>query len=90
MTRRAYRVTGRVQGVGFRWFVRKAASRLGLRGTVRNAPEGHVEVVAEGAKDALDALERELRKGPPPASVEDVAVLPAPDGPLPEPFGIAH
>lgn len=88
--RRAYRVTGRVQGVGFRWFVRQSALRLDLRGSARNAPEGHVEVVAEGDEAGLDELERVLRQGPPTARVDDVALCPAPEGPLPHPFEIAR
>lgn len=90
MNRRAYRVEGRVQGVGFRWFVRKAASELGLRGTVRNAPEGHVEVVAEGTGEALETLERALREGPRTAEVTGVTVVPTPDGDLPDAFGIVR
>lgn len=90
MTRRAYRITGRVQGVGFRWFVRKTAAGMNLRGTVRNAAEGHVEVVAEGADDALAALESALRRGPSTAKVDDVIGLPAPDGILPDSFDIIH
>lgn len=66
-------VIGRVQGVGFRWWVRSAADRLGLRGWVMNDPnERAVEVLAEGPSPALDELERLLREGPPGAVVETV------------------
>lgn len=88
--RRAYRVTGRVQGVGFRWFVRKTAAELGLPGSVRNAADGSVEVVAEGTEEALAHLERELRQGPPAARVDAVEVLPVPTGPVPDPFQVLH
>ena len=66
-------VIGRVQGVGFRWWVRSAADRLGLSGWVMNDPsECSVEVLAEGPPPALDELERLLREGPPGAVVESV------------------
>lgn len=66
-------VIGRVQGVGFRWWVRSAAERLGVTGWVMNAPdERSVELVAEGPAAALDELERLLRAGPPGAVVERV------------------
>jgi len=66
-------VVGRVQGVGFRWWVRSVADRLGLGGWVMNGPdERTVEVVAEGSVPALDELERLLREGPPGAVVERV------------------
>lgn len=66
-------VVGRVQGVGFRWWVRSAADRLGLGGWVMNNPdERSVEILAEGAIPALDELERLLRAGPPGAVVERV------------------
>ena len=69
-------VRGRVQGVGFRFFVARAGRRLGLRGQVRNLPDGRrVEVIAQGPRAALDALVRELNAGPPLASVESVNVL---------------
>ncbi len=69
-------VRGRVQGVGFRFFVARAGRRLGLRGQVRNLPDGRrVEVIAQGPRAALDALVRELNVGPPLASVESVNVL---------------
>lgn len=65
------RVTGRVQGVGFRYWTVQQASSLGLVGWVMNADdERTVEVVAEGAPVALDALERLLRSGPPGARVD--------------------
>lgn len=70
--RRAYRVTGRVQGVGFRWWTRTSASDMGLRGTVQNLSDGSVEVRAAGPAAALDALEARLRHGPIAASVEGV------------------
>jgi acylphosphatase len=66
-------VRGRVQGVGFRYFVVEQARRLGLTGYARNLRGGRsVEVVAEGERPALEALLAELRKGPAGAWVEDV------------------
>ena len=56
-------VRGRVQGVGFRWFVHREAAELGLRGTVRNTDAGEVEVVAAGAPEAIAELRTELHKG---------------------------
>jgi acylphosphatase len=66
-------VTGRVQGVFYRASTREQALRLGLAGHAKNRSDGSVEVVACGAADALDALERWLRQGPPEARVETVS-----------------
>jgi acylphosphatase len=67
------RVTGRVQGVGFRWWARRRAEALGLTGWVMNADdERSVELVAEGHPDELDQLERLLHVGPDGARVERV------------------
>lgn len=71
---RRYRVAGRVQRVGFRWFVQDAALREGLSGHVRNLPDGSVEVVAEGEAEAIARFERELRRGPPGARVEAIEI----------------
>jgi len=60
---RHYLIKGRVQGVGFRWFVHREAAMLGLRGWVRNTEDGHVEVVAAGAREELADLQTALRKG---------------------------
>jgi acylphosphatase len=60
---RYYLVKGRVQGVGFRWFVQREAAELGLRGWVRNTDAGHVEVVASGEPGVLAELKDALRKG---------------------------
>ena len=57
-------IQGRVQGVGFRWFVQREASELDLRGWVRNTEDGHVEVVAAGAPGDLAELRSSLRRGP--------------------------
>jgi acylphosphatase len=57
-------VQGRVQGVGFRWFVHREASELELRGWVRNTEDGDVEVVAAGSAEDLDELRQSLRRGP--------------------------
>lgn len=65
-------VSGRVQGVGYRYFARRAAVRLGLVGWVQNLPDGTVEAVVEGPGEALAAFAAELRKGPPLASVSAV------------------
>jgi len=58
-----YLVKGRVQGVGFRWFVHLEAAELGLRGWVRNTDQGHVEIVAAGKREDLAELKDALRKG---------------------------
>ena len=68
------RVRGVVQGVGYRYFVRNTAVALGLDGSVRNMPNGTVEVVAEGERDRVAALIRELRVGPRYASVEGLDI----------------
>lgn len=65
-------VRGRVQGVGFRWFVRREAEHLGLVGWVSNRADRAVEVVAEGPRATLDLLEARLREGPLAASVAAV------------------
>ncbi|HEY7463249.1 MAG TPA: acylphosphatase [Candidatus Limnocylindria bacterium] len=67
------RIEGKVQGVGFRWWVRSRAAELGLTGWVMNADdERGVVVVAEGPVDRLDGLERMLWQGPGAARVERV------------------
>ena len=72
------RITGRVQGVGFRWFVERAASRYGVRGYVRNLQDGSVEVLAQGTTAALEGFRRELREGPPASRVDDIQVTQLP------------
>ncbi len=69
---RHYLVTGRVQGVGFRWFVHHEASELGLRGWVRNTDEGAVEVVAAGEEADLNELRASLKRGPRGSRVDHV------------------
>lgn len=66
-------VSGRVQGVGFRYFTRGAANELGLVGWVRNLPSGEVEVRAAGAKEILEAFGRRIRQGPPGSRVDGVS-----------------
>ena len=68
-------VRGRVQGVGFRYWVVRRASELGLTGWVANELDGTVRCVAEGPTGALDGLEALLRRGPLGALVEDVGVV---------------
>jgi len=68
------RIDGRVQGVGFRWFVARAARDLALSGWVRNAADGSVEVLAAGAADSVASLLTALRRGPPHANVQFVDV----------------
>ncbi len=66
------RVSGRVQGVGFRWFVRVAARRLQLSGWVKNDADGSVEVVASGPDEKLSELRRAIARGPDGAEVSEV------------------
>lgn len=77
MTAARFLVSGRVQGVFFRASTRAQAERLGLSGYARNLPDGRVEVLAQGAPQALAALERWLWQGPPAAEVEAVEREPA-------------
>jgi acylphosphatase len=65
-------IQGRVQGVGFRWFVHREASELELRGWVRNTEDGAVEVVAAGSEDDLADLRASLKKGPRGSRVDRV------------------
>jgi acylphosphatase len=68
------RVTGKVHGVGFRYFVYREAQALGLTGWVANVADGSVRCIAEGRRDELDMLLERLRAGPPAALVEGVSV----------------
>ncbi|MBK3332880.1 acylphosphatase [Persephonella atlantica] len=63
---------GTVQGVGFRYFVRDKAKKLGVKGYVRNLPDGTVEVVAEADEETLKKFFSEIEKGPPLAEVTDI------------------
>ena len=71
---RRYVLSGRVQGVRFRYFTLDAARREGLHGYVSNRDDGSVEAVAEGEAEALERFERALRRGPSRSRVEHVMV----------------
>ena len=68
-------ISGRVQGVFFRAYTCEEARMLGLKGWVRNLPDGRVEVLAQGDPEQLKVLEAFCRKGPPHARVRDVEVV---------------
>jgi acylphosphatase len=74
VTARRFLIAGRVQGVGFRWFVARLARELGLRGAARNLPDGRVDVTAAGNAAELGQLETALRSGPPGARVDRLEV----------------
>ena len=65
-------ITGVVQGVGYRFFTRRLANRMGIKGFVRNMPDGTVEVEAEADREQVESFLKELRKGPPAAEVTDI------------------
>jgi acylphosphatase len=87
--RRAFRVRGRVQGVGFRWNTVRVARELGLSGTVHNRADGSVEVHASGDVDALGRLRDWLERGPRAARVEAVEEI-SPGADLPRDFRIVR
>lgn len=67
-------ISGRVQGVGFRYFTHDAATREGVTGWVRNLPDGRVEVYVEGEAEAVTRVERAVRQGPRSGRVDTVQV----------------
>jgi len=69
---RRFLVRGRVQGVGFRWFVEREAHILGIAGWVRNNSDSSVEVLAMGTRDQLSGLRGRLHQGPRAARVDNV------------------
>jgi acylphosphatase len=71
---RRFLVRGRVQGVGFRWFVEREAFLLQIAGWVRNNSDGTVEVLAQGTRDQLAGLHSRLREGPRAARIDEVEV----------------
>jgi acylphosphatase len=84
-------IRGRVQGVGFRWFVVETAKELRLAGWVRNKADGNVELAAAGESDALARLEAAVSAGPSGARVEEVRRLGGvPADSLQSPFGIVR
>jgi len=84
-------VRGRVQGVGFRWYVVDTARELRLAGWVKNRTDGNVELAAAGESDALARFEAAVSAGPPGARVEEVRRLGGvPADSLQSPFGIVR
>jgi acylphosphatase len=71
---RKFTISGRVQGVGYRYFAHETAMRENIQGWVRNLPDGRVEASAEGDADAIERFEAALRHGPPGARVEQIEV----------------
>jgi len=78
LSRVRYTVTGRVQGVGFRYFTRSAARTLGLTGWVRNCGDGSVQLEAQGTAEALAQLAAHLRRGPDLGHVSNLTAQPCP------------
>jgi len=68
-------ISGRVQGVFFRYYTQERAKSLGLTGWVRNLPDGKVEAVFEGEKEKIEKMIEWMRKGPPLAKVEKVDII---------------
>ncbi len=87
--KKALKIHGRVQGVGFRWWTRGQAQALDLRGTVRNCRDGTVEVVLAGPAPSVAAMQDRLENGPGPADVVRVEELAPPEEDPPD-FRIIH
>lgn len=73
-TRALVRISGRVQGVSFRYFTQQTARSLGVAGWVRNLADGDVEALFEGAQDAVRQAIEACRQGPPAARVDEVRI----------------
>ena len=83
-----WHVRGRVQGVGFRWFVDRAAGEIGVDGDVHNLVDGGVEIRATGSRNKLDALRVAVRKGPRGSRVDDIEELEPEGGSMAKGFQI--
>jgi acylphosphatase len=83
-------VHGRVQGVGFRYFVRDIAQRMNLSGWVRNLFDGGVEMEAQGDPSKLELFKKEIHEGPPLAFVKELKVVEIPDEKDEKMFVIRH
>jgi acylphosphatase len=81
-------ISGRVQGVGFRWFVLKAARRHGARGDVRNLPDGRVELRAMGDREEMQRFLDEVRRGPAGSRIDDVDEREPDRGQVPDGFEV--
>ena len=77
---RRFVISGRVQGVGFRWFAKDVADREGVTGWVKNLSDGRVEAFVEGDAEAVTRVERHLHNGPPGARVQNVNAITEPPG----------
>ena len=75
---RRYLISGRVQGVGFRWFVEREAAQIGIAGWVRNREDGDVEVMATGTREQHSVLRQKLQQGPRASRVDHVVESQAP------------
>ena len=75
---RRYLISGRVQGVGFRWFVQELAALENAGGWVTNREDGRVEALVQAEAEALARIERQIRRGPPAARVQHVEVIDEP------------
>lgn len=75
---RRYVVSGRVQGVGFRWFVEREAAEIGITGWVRNTQNGDVEIMATGSREQLSSLRQKLQQGPRASRVDEISESDAP------------
>ena len=90
MVARRFLISGIVQGVGYRFFVMRAAARHHMLGTVRNMPDGRVEVVAEGERAAMDEFKKDLSTGPLLARVSDIEETDLPVTGLYRDFRVDH
>lgn len=88
-TQKGYLISGRVQGVGFRHWTTRNARELDLRGTVRNRPDGRVELHVAGARDDVETLEDRLDRGPRAARVRGVDTIES-DRQLPDDFRVVR
>lgn len=89
VTQQGFIVTGTVQGVGFRWWTRRLAKELGLCGTVRNRPDGAVEVRVRAEEELLIDFAARLAEGPGSATVRSVQTFPVTEQ-LPESFRVVQ